>query len=195
MDGPTDILPLRTENSTNQQSPALLQPSEVSDSEVLVIDTRFVQDCRQKYPAADNVNELFGAEGNFDYGSSDTIAYPNIYQVFCDEEATLLTRCSLVCLSGPVASVERGCFGPDIKYSTRTWFPSAGVDLSTGESIPLDNGDRSTEADWANGFEVVSSTLSSRFTIPLTFGCAAPNQRSSSRRVVDKAPDSIKASY
>ncbi|PBK65087.1 hypothetical protein ARMSODRAFT_443324 [Armillaria solidipes] len=61
-----------------------------------------------------------GADGNFDYGPSDAIAYPNIYQVLGDEAAALLTRCSLVCHSGPAASVERGCFGADIKYSTRT---------------------------------------------------------------------------
>ncbi|PBK84563.1 hypothetical protein ARMGADRAFT_1037046 [Armillaria gallica] len=128
MDDPTNILPLRTEkswfhvvpsSSTNQQSPVLLlQPSEVGDSEVLVIDTRLAQDCRQISSAADN--ELFGADGNFDYGPSDTIDYTNIYQVFGDEAAALLTRYSLVCHSGPAVSVERGCFGADIKYSTRT---------------------------------------------------------------------------
>ncbi|PBK65073.1 hypothetical protein ARMSODRAFT_961379 [Armillaria solidipes] len=44
-----------------------------------------------------------GADGNFDYGPSDAIAYPNIYQAFGDETAASVIFKNPVCHPGPAA--------------------------------------------------------------------------------------------
>ncbi|KAK0443286.1 hypothetical protein EV421DRAFT_1682197, partial [Armillaria borealis] len=83
---------------------ALLQLSEVRDSDVLVIDTRFDLKTVGKSLQQQTMNS-FGADGNFDYGASDAITYPNIHQAFCDETA------ACVILKNPLSSIvvsERG---------------------------------------------------------------------------------------
>ncbi|SJL12661.1 uncharacterized protein ARMOST_16092 [Armillaria ostoyae] len=95
------------------QSPALLQLSEVRDSDVLVIDTRFDLKTVGKIRQQQNMNSL-GADGNFDYGSSDAIAYPNIYQAFGDETAASVSKIQSVILGQQPG--ESNCFGADIQY-------------------------------------------------------------------------------